>query len=73
MAKKVRTVKAREIRGRKVLKGKVYEYTYYTLPLNIYIRKSVIEKWGPEFVVETDPDQGIVVVKPKKLAEGEGK
>ncbi len=71
MPGKVRTVRVREIRGRKVLKGKVYEYTYYTLPLNIYVRKSVVERWGPEFVVESDPDKGIVIVKPKKLAENE--
>jgi hypothetical protein len=72
VSKRVRVVSAREIKGRKVIGEKVYEYVYYTLPLNLYVRKNVIEKWGKEFVVESDPDNGIVVIKPKKLAEQEG-
>ncbi len=72
MAKRVRIVTAREIKGRKTLGNKVYEYIYYTLPLNLYVRKNVIERWGTEFIVESDPDRGIVVIKPKRLAEQEG-
>ncbi len=67
MPMKTRTVRVREIRGKKTLKGRTYEYVYYTLPLNIYVRKNVIEKWGPEFVVESDPDKGIVIIYPKAL------
>jgi len=71
MPKRVRVVSAREIKGRKVIGEKVYEYVYYTLPLNRCVRRNVIERWGREFIVESDPDNGIVVIKPKKLAEQE--
>lgn len=60
-----RTVTVRKVVGKKVIKDKVYTYTYYTLPLNLYIPKSVIEKWGTEFVIERDNEKGTIVIKPK--------
>ncbi len=66
---RIREVTVREIKGRKTLGGKTYEYVYYTLPLNLYIRKHIVEKWGKEFIVERDDDKGIIIIKPKKLAE----
>ena len=68
---RVREVRVREIRGKKMLGDKTYEYVYYTLPLNLYIRKHVVEKWGTEFIIERDDDKGIIIIKPKKLAEAE--
>jgi hypothetical protein len=70
---RIREVTVREIKGRKTLGGKTYEYVYYTLPLNLYIRKHIVEKWGKEFIVERDDDKGIIIIKPKKLAEEEAK
>ncbi len=69
---KIRKVTARRIVGKKSVKEKVYEYEYYTLPLNIYIPRSVIEKWGTEFVVVRDDEKGTITIMPRKLAEEQG-
>ncbi len=63
---------ARKIIGRKKVKDKVYTYEYYTLPLNLYLPKSMVEKWGTEFIVERDDEKGIITIKPKKLEESKG-
>jgi len=64
-----RVVSAREIRARKRRGEKVYEYSYFSILLNIYVPKQVVEKFGKEFIVEVDKDLGIVKVFPKKLEE----
>lgn len=65
-----RTASARKIIGRKVVKGKVYTYEYYTLPLNLYIPKNMIEKWGTEFIVERDEEAGKITIIAKKALDG---
>lgn len=66
---KVRSVEARTMKGKKEVGGKTYEYEYYTLPLNLYIKKYVVERWGKDFVVEVDEDIGVVCIKPKKIGD----
>ncbi|MCS7108168.1 MAG: hypothetical protein RMH77_00945 [Sulfolobales archaeon] len=61
-----REVTIRKVIGRKTVKDKVYTYTYYTLPLNLYIPKSVVEKYGMEFIVERDEERGTITIRPKK-------
>ncbi|MEL9997487.1 MAG: hypothetical protein QXH99_03225 [Sulfolobales archaeon] len=61
-----RDVTVRKVVGRKTVKDKVYTYTYYTLPLNLYIPKNVVEKWGTEFVIEKDDEKGTIIIRPKK-------
>ncbi len=60
-----RSVTVRKVVGRKVVKDKVYTYTYYTLPLNLYIPKNVVEKWGTEFIIERDNEKGVILIRPK--------
>ncbi len=70
---RTRVVRVREIRGKKIMGDKVYEYVYYTLPLNLYIRKHIVEKYGPEFIIERDDEKGTIIIKPKGLVEkGDG-
>ncbi len=61
-----REVVVRKVVGRKTVKDKIYTYTYYTLPLNLYIPKSVVDKYGMEFIVEKDIEKGVITIKPKK-------
>ena len=67
-----RVAVARKIIGKKRVKDKIYTYEYYTLPLNLYLPKSMVEKWGTEFIVERDDERGIITIKPKKLEESKG-
>ncbi len=69
---RLRLVTARRIVGRKKVGDRVYTYEYYTLPLNIYLPRSFVERWGTEFVVLRDDEKGIVVVMPRKVAEEQG-
>ncbi len=62
---KERIVEARRIVGKKTVNGKVYEYDYYTLPLNLYIPKSVIERYGTRFVVRFDEVSGTITILPQ--------
>lgn len=64
-----RKVTARKIVGRKVVKDRVYQYEYYTLPLNLYIPKSMVEKWGVDFILERDEENGKIIITSVKLAE----
>ncbi len=57
-------VKAKVIKGKKVVKGKKYEFTYYVIPMMMYVRKHVIESVGDEFIVERDHDRGVMLVYP---------
>jgi len=63
---KPRTVEARRIMGKKVVKGKVYHYEYYTLPMNIYVPKSMIEKFGSHYELSLDYERGYILIRPKK-------
>ncbi len=67
--KRVREVKLKKIIGKKNIKGKVYTYEYYTLPLNVYIQKHIVEEYGDSYIVEVDTENGVVKAYPKKLAE----
>ncbi|WP_048816677.1 hypothetical protein [Caldisphaera lagunensis] len=64
-----RVVMAKELKGKKDVNGKSYEYEYYTLPLNIYVKKHIIEKFGKNFVVEIDENTGVICIKPKPLED----
>ena len=66
---KVKTVELRGIKGRKEINNKVYEYEYFTLPINVYVRKHVVDRWGKEFIVEIDDDTGVICIKPKKIGD----
>ena len=63
-----RVVRVKKMVGRKVVHGKEYRYEYYTLPLLLYVPKSIAEKYK-EFVVERYED-GTIVIRPKKEGEG---
>ncbi len=62
----VREVSIRKVVGKKTVKDKVYTYTYYTLPLNLYIPKSVVDRYGTEFIIERDDEKGTITIRPKK-------
>jgi hypothetical protein len=62
---KEREVEAKRLVGKKSVRGKVYEYEYYTLPLNLYIPKSMVEKFGTKYMLEVDEDSGIITIKPR--------
>lgn len=64
-----RKVTARKMVGKKAVKERVYQYEYYTLPLNLYLPKSMIEKWGTEFVLERDEENGRIVIVSAKVVE----
>ncbi|MEB3798066.1 MAG: hypothetical protein G5Z42_04500 [Caldisphaeraceae archaeon] len=66
---KDREVKVKELKGKKDINGKSYEYDYYTLPLNLYVKKHIVEKFGKEFIVEMDDRFGIICIKPKVLGD----
>lgn len=70
MSVRRREVRVKKISGRKVIRGKVYSYEYYTLPLNLYIPKSMVEKWGEEYILERDEDKGVIVIRSKKAEAG---
>jgi hypothetical protein len=62
---------AKEIIGKKNANGKEYRYTYYVLPLNIYVPKAIIQKWGREFVIEIDWDNEMIKVYPKAKSQNQ--
>jgi len=62
---KEREVEAKKLVGKKNVKGRSYEYQYYTLPLNLYLPKSVVEKFGTKFILQIDEDNGTIIIKPK--------
>ncbi|UXD21489.1 hypothetical protein IPA_04790 [Ignicoccus pacificus DSM 13166] len=64
-----RQVKVREVLGRKIVNNKEYKYTYYTLPLNIYIPKHIVERYDRDYILEINPETGEIRAYPKKLAE----
>jgi hypothetical protein len=62
---KEREVEARRLTGRKVVKGRTYQYEYYTLPLNLYVPKSMVEKFGTKFYLQVDEESGMIIIRPK--------
>ncbi|EZQ01802.1 MULTISPECIES: hypothetical protein [Acidianus] len=60
---KEREVMAKRLVGKKFVRGKVYEYEYYTLPLNLYIPKSMIEKYGTKYTLQVDEESGTITIK----------
>ena len=68
-----REVKVREVLGQKVVRGKEYKYTYYTLPLHIYIPKSVVERYGREYILEFNEETGEIKITPKARLEESAK
>lgn len=69
MAIRRRTVAARKMVGKKTVKDRIYQYEYYTLPLNLYLPKSMVEKWGTEFIIERDEEKGRIVIYSTKSTE----
>ncbi|MEJ2771956.1 MULTISPECIES: hypothetical protein [Stygiolobus] len=61
---KERVVEAKRLVGKKTVRGKTYEYEYYTLPLNLYIPKSMVEKHGTKFMLQVDEENGTIIIKP---------
>lgn len=61
-----RTVEVKKTIGRKTVKGKTYEYEYYTLPLNLYIPKYMVEKFGTQYLLVLDEENGTITIKPAK-------
>jgi len=59
----------RELMGKKVVKDKLYKYTYYMLSLNIYIPKHIVHKYGREYVVIVNTETGEIRAMPKVLYE----
>lgn len=69
---RIRRVEVRKIVGRKNVKDRTYNYEYYTLSLNLYIPRSIIERFGSDFIVIRDEEQGVITIIPQKLAERKG-
>lgn len=65
----IRHVEAKKVLGRKAVKGKIYDYEYYTLSLNIYVPRGIIERYGREFVVIKNGDRGVITIMPLRLAK----
>jgi len=61
---KERVVEVKRLVGKKTVRGKTYEYEYYTLPLNLYIPKSMVEKHGTKYYLQVDEENGIITIKP---------
>ena len=59
-----RIVELRMAISRKVINGKSYEYPAYTLPLNLYIPKSMVEKHGTKYYLQVDEETGVITIKP---------
>lgn len=64
---KQRAVELRRLIGVKKVKEKTYEYEYYTLPLLLYIPKSMVKKYGTKYVVQIDEDSGTITIRPYGL------
>ena len=63
---KERVVEIKRLIGKKEKNYRVYEYEYYTLPLNIYIPKSMVEKHGTKYLLQFDEENGIITIRPLK-------
>lgn len=70
--RKIRVVSVRKIAGKKSIKSKLYTYEYYTLSLNLYIPKDVVERFGTEFVIVKDDERNVISIMPRRIAEEQG-
>ena len=61
-----RIVEVKKMVGRKIVKGKLYEYEFYTLPLNLYIPKHIVEKFGIKYIIQFDEENGTILIKPER-------
>jgi len=57
-------VEVKRLVGKKTVRGKTYEYEYYTLPLNLYIPKHMVEKHGAKYYLHYDEETGTITIKP---------
>ena len=64
---KIRDAHVREVVGKKVVKDKLYTYTYYTLPLNIYIPKHIVERYGQKYKVVVNRETGVILLYPEGI------
>jgi hypothetical protein len=48
----LKNIKAKPLKLCKRNSTGIKEYRYYIVPLNIYINKHYVEKWGKEYVIE---------------------
>ncbi len=70
--KNIKKIKVRPITLRKRTTNGYKEYRYYIIPLNLYINKAFIEKWGYKYELEITKcqDEIVLKVKPIKTASG---
>ena len=59
-----RIVELKQVISRKTVNGKTYEYPAYTLPLNLYIPKSMVQKYGTKYLLQVDEETGTITIKP---------
>jgi len=59
-----RVVEVKKLVGKKTVKGKTYEYEYYNLPLNLYIPKRMVQKYGTKFFLHYDLESGVITLTP---------
>ena len=62
--KNTRRIELKRVISRKVINGKSYEYPAYTLPLNLYIPKSMVQKYGTKYLLQVDEETGVITIKP---------
>jgi len=60
---KERIVEAKRLIGKKTVNGKEYVFEYYSLPLNLYIPKAWVEKYGSKFYLKVDEEKGIITIQ----------
>ncbi len=66
--KKVKEIKARPIKLRKRdSAGNVKEYNYYIVPLNVYINKPMVNRWGIKYLIEMKKCKDEIVIRLKPL------
>lgn len=61
---KERIVEARKMIGKKIVKDKEYSYEYYILPLELYIPKEIIQRFGTKFYLQFNEETGKITIEP---------
>jgi len=61
---KERIIEAKRRTGKKTVRGKTYEYEYYSLTPYIYVPKDIVKKFGTKFLLQVDEENGIITIKP---------
>jgi len=64
-----KVIRVREITGKRIINKREYHYKYYTLSLNIYIPKRMVEKYGRNYIMEFNRDTGELVIRPSRGTE----